>query len=135
MSDPFKTEIEAPKALLQEFREGAQAKVALAAIKQQKLNAINRTLAGSSRLMDGIGQLKYRIDPHLFFFMRHTFGEDCWNDKDFLHCLELDGVIQRVKGISDKIIIQARPNADFSRITYRPKTKGIIVGGKYQKIA
>ena len=54
--------------------------------------------------MDGIGQLKYRIDADLYHHMKALFGSDCWKDPAFTDALERDGVIQRVKGISDKIM-------------------------------
>jgi len=54
--------------------------------------------------MDGIGQLKYRIDADLYHHMKAIFGPDCWKDTAFTDALERDGVIQRVKGISDKIM-------------------------------
>jgi len=68
------------------------------------VNAFSARLENSSRLMDGIGQLKYRIDADLYHHMKAIFGPDCWKDPAFTDALERDGVIQRVKGISDKIM-------------------------------
>jgi hypothetical protein len=104
MSDTLIAPIEAPAAVLAEFRSGFHTHAALAAQRQENINAASRQLENSSRLMEGIGQLKYRIDPDLYWHMRQIFGPDCWKDKDFTAYLEREGVIQRVKGISDKLI-------------------------------
>jgi hypothetical protein len=61
--------------------------------------------------MDGIGQLKYRVDADLHAHMKAIFGPDCWKDPEFTDALERDGIIQRVKGISDKIMSFAPANA------------------------
>ena len=126
--------IEAPAAVVDEFRRGAQAHVAMAALRQERINAASRRLENSSKLMEGVGQLEYRIDPDLYWAFRHTYGPDCWNDPDFRLALEKAGVIQKVKGISDKIIIQRRPGSDLNRIKYSSKTKGVIVDGEYRKL-
>jgi len=96
--------IEASSAVLDEFRKGFQQHAVSAALRQEKVNAYSRQLENSSRLMDGIGQLKYRIDADLYHHMKAIFGPDCWKDPAFTDALERDGVIQRVKGISDKIM-------------------------------
>ena len=95
--------IECSSAVINEFRQGFKAHAVEAALRQEKVNAYSRRLENSSRLMDGIGQLKYRIDADLHAHMKAIFGPDCWKDPDFTDKLERDGVIQRVKGISDKI--------------------------------
>jgi hypothetical protein len=96
--------IEASSAVLDEFRKGFKHHAVSAALRQEKVNAYSRQLENSSRLMDGIGQLKYRIDADLYHHMKAIFGPDCWKDPAFTDALERDGVIQRVKGISDKIM-------------------------------
>jgi hypothetical protein len=96
--------IEASSAVLDEFRKGFKQHAVSAALRQEKVNAYSARLENSSRLMDGIGQLKYRIDADLYHHMKAIFGPDCWKDPTFTDALERDGVIQRVKGISDKIM-------------------------------
>jgi hypothetical protein len=96
--------IEASSAVLDEFRKGFKQHAVSAALRQEKVNSYSRQLENSSRLMDGIGQLKYRIDADLYHHMKAIFGPDCWKDTAFTDALERDGVIQRVKGISDKIM-------------------------------
>jgi hypothetical protein len=96
--------IEASSAVLDEFRKGFKHHAVSAALRQEKVNAYSARLENSSRLMDGIGQLKYRIDADLYHHMKAIFGPDCWKDSAFTDALERDGVIQRVKGISDKIM-------------------------------
>jgi len=96
--------IEASSAVLEEFRKGFKQHAVSAALRQEKVNAYSRQIENSSRLMEGIGQLKYRIDSDLYHHMKALFGPDCWKDTAFTDALERDGVIQRVKGISDKIM-------------------------------
>jgi hypothetical protein len=96
--------IEASSAVLEEFRKGFKQHAVAAALRQEKVNAYSRQLENSSRLMEGLGQLKYRIDADLYHHMKAIFGPDCWKDKAFTDALERDGIIQRVKGISDKIM-------------------------------
>jgi len=96
--------IEASSAVLEEFRKGFKQHAVSAALRQEKVNAYSARLENSSRLMDGIGQLKYRIDADLYHHMKAIFGPDCWKDPAFTDALERDGVIKRVKGISDKIM-------------------------------
>jgi hypothetical protein len=109
--------IEASSAVLDEFRKGFQQHAVSAALRQEKVNAYSRQLENSSRLMDGIGQLKYRIDADLYHHMKAIFGPDCWKDPAFTDALERDGVIQRVKGISDRIMSFATQSGDEGRET------------------
>ena len=130
--------IECSQAVLNEFRQGFKAHAVGAALRQEKVNAYSRQLENSSRLMDGIGQLKYRIDSDLYHHMRAIFGPDCWKDTAFTDALERDGVIQRVKGISDKIISFATPTKEHQTTTMlsehifaedefpEPSTKGTV---------
>ena len=103
MSDSLIEPIECSSAVLSEFRNGFRAHAVQAALRQEKVNAYSRRVENSSKLMDGIGQLKYRIDADLHAHMKALFGPDCWKDTAFTDALERDGVIQRVKGVSDKI--------------------------------
>ena len=96
-------EIDAPKAVVDEFRVGFQAKAALAAVRQEQVNAVSRSL--DSRMVDGLGQLKFRIDADVYFMLRAQYGPGCWRDNDFLADSERKGLLQRVRGKSDKIMI------------------------------
>lgn len=96
--------IECSSAVIAEFRKGFKQHAVEASLRQEKVNAYSRRLENSSKLMDGIGQLKYRIDADLHAHMKAIFGPDCWKDPAFTDKLERDGVIQRVKGISDRIM-------------------------------
>ena len=104
MNDQLVAPIEASSAVLAEFRKGFKAHAVNAAIRQDKINAYSARLENSSKLMDGIGQLKYRIDADLHAHMKQLFGPDCWKDPAFTDALERDGVIVRVKGMSDTIM-------------------------------
>ena len=95
--------IECSSAVIAEFRKGFRQHAVEASLRQEKVNAYSARLENSSKLMDGIGQLKYRIDADLHAHMKAIFGPDCWKDPAFTDALERDGVIQRVKGVSDKI--------------------------------
>lgn len=118
--------IEASSAVLEEFRKGFKQHAVSAALRQEKVNAYSARLENSSRLMDGIGQLKYRIDADLYHHMKALFGPDCWKDPAFTDALERDGVIQRVKGISDKIMSFAAPAKDEERESSDEGQKSII---------
>ena len=102
-------DIEVSGDVLKEFRTGHQMHAAHALIRQEKINQSTAQLRNASRLMDGIGQLKYQIDGDLYFHMRAIHGPDCWRDPAFLKSAERDGLIRKVKGISNKIIIQRGP--------------------------
>jgi hypothetical protein len=108
--------IEASSAVLEEFRKGFKQHAVSAALRQEKVNAYSRQIENSSRLMEGIGQLKYRIDSDLYHHMKALFGPDCWKDPAFTDALERDGVIQRVKGVSDKIM------------SFAPESKNVETG-------
>jgi hypothetical protein len=115
MTDSLIEPIECSSAVISEFRQGFRAHAVEAALRQEKVNAYSRRIENSSRLMDGIGQLKYRIDADLYHHMRAIFGPDCWKDTSFTDALERDGVIQRVKGVSDKIMsFASAPQPDSS---------------------
>jgi hypothetical protein len=115
MTDSLIEPIECSSAVISEFRQGFKAHAVEAALRQEKVNAYSRRIENSSRLMDGIGQLKYRIDADLYHHMRAIFGPDCWKDTSFTDALERDGVIQRVKGVSDKIMsFASAPQPDSS---------------------
>ena len=104
MSESLVAPIECSSAVLSEFRKGFKAHAVNAALRQEKINAYSARLENSSKLMDGIGQLKYRIDADLYAHMKAIFGPDCWKDPAFTDALERDGIIQRVKGISDRVM-------------------------------
>jgi hypothetical protein len=104
MSNSLISPIECSSAVLSEFRKGFRQHAVEASLRQEKVNAYSRRLENSSKLMDGIGQLKYRVDADLHAHMKAIFGPDCWKDPAFTDALERDGVIQRVKGVSDKIM-------------------------------
>jgi hypothetical protein len=136
MSESLIAPIEASGAVLDEFRTGFKAHAVMAMKRQEEINAASSRLENASRLMDGIGQLKYRIDSDLYWHMRAIYGPDCWKDKDFTAALERDGVIVRVKGLSDKIMIQKRAGANASKFSYKGKSAAVITeASKYEQLA
>ncbi len=123
-------------SVLDEFRTGFKAHAVMAMKRQEEINAASARLENASRLMDGIGQLKYRIDQDLYWHMRAIYGPDCWRDPDFTAALERDGVIVRVKGVSDKIMIQKRAGANASKFSYKGKSAAVITeASKYEALA
>ena len=140
MADPDDTLI-APidgvsSTVLDEFRTGFRAHAVMAMKRQEELNAASARLENASKLMDGIGQLKYRIDPDLYWHMRAIYGPDCWRDPEFTAALERDGVIVRVKGLSDKIMIQRRAGSSAANFSYKGKPAAVITeAAKYQALA
>ena len=130
MPESFIAPIECSSAVLSEFRNGFKAHAVAAALRQEQVNAYSRQIENSSRLMDGIGQLKYRVDADLHAHMKAIFGPDCWKDPAFTDKLERDGVIQRVKGISDKIMSfapQEQTKAEDCRLKAEGKTAEAII--------
>ncbi|MEI6035707.1 MAG: hypothetical protein WCS65_15690 [Verrucomicrobiae bacterium] len=95
--------IEASEAVVGEFRKGFAVHTALAAVRQERLNAASRTI--ESRLMDGIGQLTHRIDADFYWAMRAKFGAGCWADKGFVRDCVKRGAVQQVKGRSDRVML------------------------------
>ena len=95
--------IEASDAVVGEFRKGFQVHAALAAVRQERVNAASRAM--ESRLMDGIGQLTHRIDADLYWLARSKFGARCWSDPVFLRDCEKKGLVQRVAGRSDRVML------------------------------
>jgi hypothetical protein len=123
-------------SVLDEFRTGFRAHAVMAMKRQEELNAASTRLENASRLMEGIGQLKYRIDTDLYFHMRAIYGPDCWRDPDFTAALERDGVIVRVKGVSDKIMFQKRSGSAAANFSYKGKSAAVITeASKYEALA
>lgn len=106
MLDGLVEPIEAPRAVLEEFRAGFAARAVLAAKRQERLNAANRRLENASKLMEGIGQKTHEIDADVYWLCRLKYGRDCWSDPAFLRDCEKRGLIQRVAGRSDRVVSQ-----------------------------
>jgi len=100
--------IEASDSVVGEFRRGFQVHAALAAVRQERVNAASRAM--ESRLMEGIGQLTHRIDADVYWLARSKFGAKCWSDPAFMRDCEKRGMIQRVAGKSDKIMVDIGRN-------------------------
>jgi hypothetical protein len=123
-------------SVLDEFRAGFKAHAVMAMKRQEELNAASARLENASRLMEGIGQLKYRIDADLYWHMRAIYGPECWRDPDFTAALERDGVIVRVKGVSDKVMIQKRSGSAAANFSYKGKSAAVITEArKYEQLA
>ncbi|GEM_PF-2658443 len=93
-------QIDAPRAIVDEFRVGFQVHAALAAVRQERIASASKQI--ESRLVDGIGQLAYQIDSDTYWLMQHKFGRGCWRDADFRRDCENKGMLTRVKGRADK---------------------------------
>jgi hypothetical protein len=100
------TDIEVPEAVVGEFRRGFHVHAALAASRQARVNESCRQM--ESRLMDGIGQLRYRVDADLYFLAVHKFGRKCWSDPAFLRDCEKRGVLEKVRGKTDRVTVLGR---------------------------
>jgi hypothetical protein len=109
----IETDIEAPEAVKEEFRRGFHVHAALAAARQARVN--EACAAMESRLMDGVGQLRYRIDADLYWVARHKFGRHCWSDPAFLRDCEKKGLIKAVAGRSDRIAVNMGIRAPVKR--------------------
>jgi hypothetical protein len=106
MLDGLIEPVEAPRAVLEEFRAGFAARAVLAVKRQERLNAANRRLESASRLMEGIGQKTHEIDAEVYWLCRLKYGPQCWSDPEFLRDSEKRGLVQRVVGRSDRVISQ-----------------------------
>jgi hypothetical protein len=78
-------------ALEREFRSGENARFALAAVAQEKLNAA--VASEPARMIDGVGQLIGRVDADAYWAMRLKHGPDCWNDPAFRRMALRDGLM------------------------------------------
>lgn len=85
--------IDAPKAVVDEFRTGFHAQMALAKIRQERINEGTRRVM--TKTLPGTGQLVASIDPDVYFAMRHRFGSECWSDKSFLKDCVKKGLIEK----------------------------------------
>jgi hypothetical protein len=105
-------EIGVTREQLAAHREEFRAHAAAAIHRQEDLNAASQQVQHATTGVDGIGQLKYRIDPDLYWHMRNLFGPDCWKDKGFTDYLEALGVIHPVKYMSDRVVSLGNFNPD-----------------------
>jgi len=97
-------EIETTSSELAEHREKFKAHAAAAIERQEDINLASQEIQNATKGVEGVGQLKYRIDPDLYWHMRNLFGPDCWKDSSFTDYLENLGVIQRVRYMSDRVV-------------------------------
>lgn len=100
--------VEATDAVVREFRLGYQARAAMAAVAQERVNGASRAI--ESRLMEGIGQLRYRVDADFYWMAREKFGQECWSDKAFLRDCVKRGALHEVRGRSEKTMIHLGSN-------------------------
>jgi len=98
--------VDASAAVVGEFRKGFHAKMAMAKIRQEKVNAENAAMR--SRLMEGVGQLVARVDSDVYWAFVHKFGPGCWKNKAFMRDCIRQGAVTPVRGHTDKIISVAR---------------------------
>lgn len=86
-------QVDAPKAVVDEFREGLHVQMGLAQVRQKRINEDCRKM--KARLVPGLGQCIASVDPDIYFAMMHRFGRDCWKDKDFLKsCIKHGTVVK-----------------------------------------
>jgi hypothetical protein len=105
-------EIETTRSELAAHRDSFRAHAAAAIERQEDLNAASQEVQHATRGVDGVGQLKYRIDPDLYWHMRNLFGPDCWKETSFTDHLEGLGVIQRVRYMTDRMVSLGNFDAD-----------------------
>ena len=95
--------LEASRAELDDARSKFRDHALASFERQETLNAASASEENESRMIEGIGQLDYRIDQGLYWHMVGLYGRDIWKDPRFKINLERAGVIHRVKAKSDKI--------------------------------
>jgi hypothetical protein len=106
MTSGLELGIDASAAVVREFRHGFHAQMAMAKIRQEKVNAENARMR--SRLMNGLGQLVARVDSDVYWAFVHKFGPNCWKDKSFMQDCIKQGAVTPVRGESSRIISTAR---------------------------
>ena len=94
---------EVTEAVEREFRLGFQARAAMAAVRQERVNEASRALR--AKLMDGIGQLTHRVDADFYWMAKLKYGAQCWSDPDFRDDCVRKGAIERVAGQSEKLMV------------------------------
>lgn len=97
------SEIDAPRAVVDEFRHGLQAQMALAAVAQAKLNAL--AAEAPAKMIDGVGELVARVDADVYWAMRHKFGPECWSDPGFRKACQKNELLRPIKSVSGKTTI------------------------------
>jgi hypothetical protein len=90
-------------AVEREFRTGENARFTMAALAQEKLNAM--AAAEPVRTIDGVVQLVARVDPDVYWAMRMKHGEECWNDPAFRKMAVRDGLICKPRVQNDRVTV------------------------------
>ena len=82
------------KAVLDELKKGYQKELVQAEIHQKRIAKQSEQV---HRSIDGVGQLRMRVDPTLYHHWGQKIGYECWRDKQFLREVERDNPEVRVK--------------------------------------
>lgn len=82
------------RAVINEFQSGIQKDWVQAGIEQKRIARDSQT---DLRSIDGIGRLRMRIDPTLYYAWGTKYGYDCWKDSQFLREVERDNPEVRVR--------------------------------------
>lgn len=70
------------RAVMREFRQGHEVDKVLARVRQAKIAAASEHLQRTQ--MEGLGQLRARIDGTAFLDWHVRTGGQCWRDKGFI---------------------------------------------------
>jgi hypothetical protein len=81
-------------AVLKELKSGYNQELVNAEIHQKRIAKQSEQV---HRSIDGIGQLRMRIDPTLYHHWGQKLGYECWRDNGFLREVERDNPEVRVK--------------------------------------
>ena len=81
--------------VVNEFKTGYRKEWVNAGIQQKKI--AKQTSINDFKSVDGIGQLRMRVDPTLYHYWGHKLGYGCWKDSQFLREVERDNPEVRVK--------------------------------------
>lgn len=81
-------------AILKELKTGYQRELVNAEIHQKRIAKQSEQV---HRSIDGVGQLRMRVDPTLYHHWGQKIGYECWRDKQFLREVERDNPEVRVK--------------------------------------
>lgn len=83
------------EAVVKELATGYHREMVNAEVQQKRIQGSNRQ--NEFRSIEGIGQLRMRVDPTLYHHWGQKIGYDCWKDNQFLKEVERDNPEVRVK--------------------------------------
>ena len=70
------------KAIIEELKNAYRMEMVQSGINHRKIAKFNYN--NEARSIDGVGELKMRVDPTHFHYYGAKYGYDCWRDEGFI---------------------------------------------------